>query len=191
MHAVVNETAAEHCKRQKLNIVGRVPLPVYRQLVRRYFGPQLLKQATYGLARNAPLASAHYRLSGGQSLGLAVTLIGAILLVLLTSLWTLSAILQVLAGLFFLVIVMLRGLCLAPLPKGPGLVAPPVPQWDLPVYTVLVPLFRETAVLGQLLDGLEALDYPALCIKRTKARAVACEVASDLAMYSCSHLQRP
>ena len=39
---------------------------------------------------------------------------------------------------------------------------------DLPVYSVLVPLFRETSVLGQLLTALTSLDYPALCIKRTK-----------------------
>jgi cellulose synthase/poly-beta-1,6-N-acetylglucosamine synthase-like glycosyltransferase len=31
---------------------------------------------------------------------------------------------------------------------------------ELPVYTVLVPLLREAAVLGRLLAALEALDYP-------------------------------
>ncbi len=31
---------------------------------------------------------------------------------------------------------------------------------DLPVYTVLVPLYREAASLPRLLDGLRALDYP-------------------------------
>lgn len=31
----------------------------------------------------------------------------------------------------------------------------------LPVYTIIVPLFRETRVLGQLVDALQALDYPA------------------------------
>jgi len=31
---------------------------------------------------------------------------------------------------------------------------------DLPVYTILVPLYRETESLPRLIDGLEALDYP-------------------------------
>ena len=31
---------------------------------------------------------------------------------------------------------------------------------DLPVYTVLVPLFREAAVLNQLINSIESLDYP-------------------------------
>jgi len=32
---------------------------------------------------------------------------------------------------------------------------------DLPVYTILLPVFRETAVLRQLVAGIEGLDYPA------------------------------
>ena len=32
---------------------------------------------------------------------------------------------------------------------------------DLPVYTVLVPLYKEAAILPRLIDGLAGLDYPA------------------------------
>ena len=42
------------------------------------------------------------------------------------------------------------------------------PDHDLPVYTLLVPLFREARVLPQLVRALDALDYPALCRKRNK-----------------------
>jgi hypothetical protein len=42
----------------------------------------------------------------------------------------------------------------------------------LPTYTVLVPLYREAVVVPDLLATLAALDYPALCIKRTTARAM-------------------
>ena len=31
---------------------------------------------------------------------------------------------------------------------------------DLPVYTIILPVFRETSVLRQLVAGIEALDYP-------------------------------
>jgi cellulose synthase/poly-beta-1,6-N-acetylglucosamine synthase-like glycosyltransferase len=34
------------------------------------------------------------------------------------------------------------------------------PSRDWPVYTVLCPMYRETAVLGQLVDAMNALDYP-------------------------------
>ncbi|MFJ5487654.1 hypothetical protein ACIKTA_08535, partial [Hansschlegelia beijingensis] len=40
---------------------------------------------------------------------------------------------------------------------------------DLPLYTVLVALAKEAAVVPGLLDALEALDYPALGSKRTTA----------------------
>ena len=62
----------------------------------------------------------------------------------------------------FLCVVALRTVALwqlaHPLPKSPPAVASPVP---LPVYTVLVPLFREAGVVGDLLASLRALDYPA------------------------------
>ncbi len=37
---------------------------------------------------------------------------------------------------------------------------PPLPDADLPVYTLIVPLFREARVLPQLVRNLDALDYP-------------------------------
>jgi len=44
------------------------------------------------------------------------------------------------------------------------------PDRDLPIYTIIVPLFRESRVLSQLVRNLEALDYPVLGSKLTKPR---------------------
>ncbi len=44
----------------------------------------------------------------------------------------------------------------------------PVPDARLPRYSVLVPLYREAAVVSDLVEHLARLDYPALCIKSTK-----------------------
>ena len=47
----------------------------------------------------------------------------------------------------------------------------PVPLLDdseLPVYSVLLPLRDEAQMVQQLSNALRGLDYPALCIKRTK-----------------------
>lgn len=44
-----------------------------------------------------------------------------------------------------------------PAPPGP----PPLPEEDLPTVTVLVPLFREVAVVPDLVAALGRLDYPA------------------------------
>jgi cellulose synthase/poly-beta-1,6-N-acetylglucosamine synthase-like glycosyltransferase len=35
-----------------------------------------------------------------------------------------------------------------------------IPDDDLPVYTILLPVYREASVLGQLVNGILALDYP-------------------------------
>lgn len=35
-----------------------------------------------------------------------------------------------------------------------------IPERDLPVYTILVPLFQEEAILSQLVSAIRALDYP-------------------------------
>ncbi len=35
-----------------------------------------------------------------------------------------------------------------------------VPDEDLPTYTLLIPLYREAAVLGRLVEGLARMDYP-------------------------------
>ena len=35
-----------------------------------------------------------------------------------------------------------------------------IPDDELPVYTILLPVYREAALLAQLVEGIEALDYP-------------------------------
>ncbi len=67
-------------------------------------------------------------------------------------------------SLFFLAVIALRILSAMPLPR----VRTAKPAAILPVYTVLVPLFREISVLDQLLDALDSIDYPALGSKRRK-----------------------
>ena len=37
---------------------------------------------------------------------------------------------------------------------------PRIPDDDLPVYTILLPLYHESSILRQLIDGITALDYP-------------------------------
>jgi hypothetical protein len=43
---------------------------------------------------------------------------------------------------------------------GPLVAGAPVPDKELPVYTIIVALYREEAVIAQLLAALQRLDYP-------------------------------
>jgi cellulose synthase/poly-beta-1,6-N-acetylglucosamine synthase-like glycosyltransferase len=127
---------------------------------RAVHGRRLLYEATSGLARRSPAASARRRLTGAQiaagTVALTICMIGGILLPLEVS-WVAAS---VSGGLFFLAVLALRILCLLP-PLARTVIRPrQLEETDLPVYSVLVPLFRETAVLGQLLTALTGLKYP-------------------------------
>jgi hypothetical protein len=153
---------------QGLAVVGRVKLEDYRSLVRRKLGPRILSKAVTSLERDLPWASARRRLTRPQMM-VAFTIMAATLVSMLAHgpqpFWIAA---NSVAMVLFSLVVGLRWLCLMQLPKQVGLIAPLLPPHELPTYTVLVPLFRETAVLPQLLHALSCLDYPALCIIRTK-----------------------
>ena len=127
---------------------------------RAVHGRRLLYEATSGLARRMPWASASRRMTGAQ-IAIAVLLViltaGAAVMLPLQSFWLAMA---TLGGMFFLSVVALRVLCLLPPVPNPAAQPPVLDDLDLPVYSVLVPLFRETSVLRQLLTALNSLDYP-------------------------------
>lgn len=65
------------------------------------------------------------------------------------------------ASVVFLALSLLRlAACLEPAPLGSPQDLPPIPDADLPVYTILAPLHDEAAVAPQLCRNLRRLDYP-------------------------------
>jgi cellulose synthase/poly-beta-1,6-N-acetylglucosamine synthase-like glycosyltransferase len=115
--------------------------------------------AADGLARARPEHSAR----GGLSLGQALILMAATLALCVglltfrgpTWLWT-----TILLGIAFLGVTTIR---LATIVERIAPEAPRLPrsdEGDLPIYTILVPLFREARVLPQLLKALGRIDYP-------------------------------
>ncbi len=126
---------------------------------------RLLDNAIHGLARRFPGESAGQGLIPAQRYALAVLFaaigIGAFLAPIAT-LHVLAAI----ATLFFGLVVALRLIsCINLIVTLPmewmRRKHPRTADADLPVYTILVPLFRERAVLSQLTQALSRLDYPA------------------------------
>ena len=131
---------------------------------RRTFQDDLVAQATDGLAVAAPHHSARGGPSAWQWLGITA-IIGLIV-------WQEAyaeprfwlAVFAVCSVFFFLLISLRLGACLVRGALALGFQKRP-PLTDkadhaLPIYTVLVPLFKETSVLGQLITGLQGLDYP-------------------------------
>ena len=136
-----------------------------RTTIQRAFAGRLMDNAIHGLARRFPGESAGQGLMPAQRH--ALTLIFSCLCVsaALAPIPTLHM-LAAIATLFFALIVALRLIAcinlITALPREWGQRKPArIADAQLPVYTILVPLFRERAVLAQLTRALTRLDYPA------------------------------
>ncbi len=159
--AVVDETGFAEADRVGLPVVGRVDVTDFRRAFRQIFARSLIIQTTHHLRRLMPDASASSRITAAQAgwgcfcavLALALyPILGGTLLLLAISLFS---------GICFSLLIGLRILCLLPHDETPRAPVLDCKEMDLPVYTVLVPLFRETSVLKQLVNALSVLDYPA------------------------------
>jgi glycosyltransferase XagB len=123
-----------------------------------------LDEAVHGLAARHPELSAATRLWGWQKAALAGLALGVGGGALLAPETTLAVLLAVMA-VPFLCVVVLRSAALW------SLFAPSVPTDEplpvridaelLPLYSVLVPLYREASVVPHLVAALTAIDYPA------------------------------
>lgn len=147
---------------------GRYGLPVVAQIasadfhhcVRHVWGGRILRRATQGLFATRPRFSARKRLTRRQ---LAVLLILTACLALgfaclpAKAIWAAAS---AVAGVFFLSVVALRLLSLLPVPPAKVKRPEHLNDAQLPTYSILVPMFRETEVLTQLLRGLSRLNYP-------------------------------
>lgn len=138
-----------------------------RRAVEELYEGELTERAVHGLLTHAPDDSAAIRLSPGQCAMLPLLAAGTIVLTALFPQTGLAA-LNVALGMCFLAVSALRGLSillsaagretaeeLAYERHGPG------PVEELPVYTIMVPLFREANVLPPLTEALRQLNYPA------------------------------
>jgi glycosyltransferase XagB len=122
------------------------------------YGRDICGRAAGHLVHAVPEFSARWRVRPGQAAALSLLAAGFAVLWLYKP--GLAAIVTSLTfGTVFLAVCGIRLLGLTP--AGPLNRPPSLSDEELPVYTVLVPLFRETRVLDQLVAALSRLDYPA------------------------------
>lgn len=125
----------------------------------------LRAHATDYLPESQPLLSAKGGLARWQEAvlaGLGLAIPAGLFLKPVATLYVLGLVL----GLIFFGINFLRGACLVlhfrhkqPAPIKAELAV--LPTQELPIYSILVPLFREPEVVAILIDGLKRLNYPA------------------------------
>lgn len=170
VYGAVTQASLREAEARGLRVVARIDAVAYRQAVKRVLGPSLLRHAVCHLAQTQPQNSARWRLMPEQFLWFILLVLACVATALASTTGQVLLGLSIAAGMFFAMAVAIRILALTPAVVPPQSKPIPLTHEELPVYSVLVPLFRETAVLNQLIGGLMALNYPALCIKRTKAQ---------------------
>ncbi len=160
LYAACGAPALELARAEGLKVVAYAEASALIAAARAIHGRRLLYEATHGLSRRMPAFSARRRLTAGQIAALAslVALISATAVILPPKVEWLIA--SLISGAFFMSVIALRLLCVLPRMPQTLLRTTPLQDEQLPVYSVLVPLFRETSVLRQLLTALIRLDYP-------------------------------
>ena len=160
LYATCGPKGADYARHRGLSVVAQINSADFHHSVRKVWGKKILGHATYGLSATRPKFSARKRVTAAQ---MAAFLVFASCLALSFeylpggTIWFAAS---ALLGLFFLSIVALRLFCLFPVPPARYENAIGLSDAELPTYSILVPVFRETAVLPQLLGGLSCLNYP-------------------------------
>jgi len=128
------------------------------------YGRILCARATMKLSRWAPEFSARVRMSWAQIL---IATSGGALFASAAFYWPNAAFTtaNIVFSLWFSALIILRAAALVYAPfyerANSNTTTAAAMAADLPIYTILVPLYREAAILAQLSNALKALHYPA------------------------------
>ncbi len=170
--------------------VTLIPRQTLIDTITRSHGRFFLRRATWGLRRSHPDQSAADGVAFWQ-IATTLTLVGSCVGAAAISFRDTLTLVSALLSIVFLITVMLRLVAAGQLlgkawtkRRQPALGG--IADSELPVYTVLVPLFRETSVLPDLVAALCALDYPApkldikLILESVDTETIAAARAMDL-----------
>ena len=144
-----------------IELFTTTPLDIERA-VTESFRDDLIQRSTAGLRAHRPEHSAASGLSRSQRTAMIIVAIVVIAGSIVSWPFTLSG-LVLFANIVFLGAITFKLICvIAGIQSRVVLDAPPVERTDLdlPIYTVLVPVYREANVIGDLIENLAALDYP-------------------------------
>ncbi|MGL4438931.1 MAG: glycosyltransferase, partial [Bosea sp. (in: a-proteobacteria)] len=154
----VLRASAHHDLKDRTDVVV-MPVAAFRAMIREHAGHDIADKASHDLARQWPGQSAVNGMSVSQRVA-GLAMIGIFVLGLLIYPQAALIVLAILTIPLFAALLVLRLGAVIDGWTPTTLPTLPMPDAKLPIYTVLVPLYREAAVLDQLLAALLALDYP-------------------------------
>ena len=125
--------------------------------IRLQMGRRVAQEAAGGLEQADPALSAHAGLSNGQLACIGLLAFGAPPFGALQP-HALAALCAIVLYAAFAASVALRFAALAA--GAPARAPAPLDEGELPVYSIIAPLYREAKVAARLIDALDAIDYP-------------------------------
>ena len=134
-----------------------------KRMLRLAFHERFTYKAVEELRERNPVQSASQVFTSWQ-IGAALLLLALTVIGLMADVWTTLSILVVLASCFYVVGISFRLLIsLAGAPRGTGVrrdASKALKDNELPVYSILVPVYKEPQVVPSLLRALANIDYP-------------------------------
>lgn len=125
---------------------------------------KLIDVATFDLERNEPQFSARTVISDGQAKAL-YAMLGATFVFMIGAPALGTVVLTGIVAVGYLANAIFRGwlfwVAADRQPERSPLLASPAREAELPLYSIIVPLYHEANVVSQLAEALAALDYPA------------------------------
>jgi cellulose synthase/poly-beta-1,6-N-acetylglucosamine synthase-like glycosyltransferase len=133
-----------------------------RGWIERHHGTLLLEDAIRSLGDASPELSAERRLARDQALLLGAVVVAVVALALLAPPMLVAGLLFGAVSLLFLGVALQRTITFVSEigARPPRPLDPRVPDRELPVYTVLVPLYREAHMVREIVAAVLDLDYP-------------------------------
>ncbi len=160
LYSAAGAQATQQAREKGKRVIARINPQDLRLVTRRRLGAELLLKATHHLRVRRPEYSALTRITGLQSFWIGMVLVWTAAAWAMLDPFYFYAGISLFCGVFFLAVVALRLLCLLQEKEKFSPSPPNLNDEDLPDYTVLVPVFRETQMLSQLVQSLARLNYP-------------------------------
>ena len=158
-YAVGSEAAERLARQRGLLLVGRMDRTMLHETISRIWGGKLCEEATLGLERRSTVLSAKRRFTPGQ-FAVGASFASCLLALGLFEIGITAACISAFFALLFIAVVVLRLVILISPETEAKLATKNLREERLPVYSVLVPLYREPKVLPRLLTCLANFDYP-------------------------------
>jgi glycosyltransferase XagB len=160
LHGAAGHAARVAAEAAGLHIIAQIDPIDFARAIRRKLGKEVLAKAANALRIKNPTGSAHRRFTPQQTFWAAalVVLMAYVYNCMRPEIFYAGA--SLICGIFFLTVISLRVLCLFENKSAQTSPALVLTVDELPVYSILVPVFRETQVLNQLIASLSHLNYP-------------------------------